>query len=223
MAGEKAEPNAARTPARPAPKPAGPVSSSSKQRSIMSFFQKSSPGPASSPCSRDKVSPDTQRSSCLQETTKANSLPKPKPESKPKASSKPSVKLSTPVPSSDMIEPPSSQENADPVSTVKKPTRNPSFSSATTKSTAKRTIDTTSEVLIPSSPSRKAKKVVSYAESSDDEQPFNYGNSTQRSRRRGGARPAVKEEDDYDDEDGTDRQVDDDNDGMLSTDEMSFE
>ncbi|KAG5999257.1 hypothetical protein E4U54_001973, partial [Claviceps lovelessii] len=157
MAAEKAEPNTARTPARPAAKPAGPVSSSSKQRSIMSFFQKSSPGPASSPTSRDKVSPDPQHPSCLQETTRANSLPKPNPKSKPEstASSKPSAKLSTPVPSSDVIQPPSSQENDDPVSAVKS-RKDTLLSSATMKSTAKRGQETTSSnVVITSSPSRK--------------------------------------------------------------------
>ncbi|KAG5990139.1 hypothetical protein E4U43_004354, partial [Claviceps pusilla] len=149
MAAEKAEPNTARTPARPAAKPAGPVSSSSKQRSIMSFFQKSSPGPASSPTSRDKVFPDPQHPSCLQETTKANSLPKPNPKSKP------SAKLSTPVPSSDVIEPPSSQENDEPVSAVKS-RKDTLLSSATMKSTAKRGQETpSSNVVITSSPSRK--------------------------------------------------------------------
>lgn len=87
----------ARTPARATSKP----TPSSKQRSIVSFFQKSSsatssPAAASAP---KKVSPDSQPM-CLQET-KANSLPK----------LKPSAKLATPVPSSDMLEPPSSQEN----------------------------------------------------------------------------------------------------------------
>ncbi|KAG5926217.1 hypothetical protein E4U42_003514, partial [Claviceps africana] len=215
MADEKAAADTARTPARPAAKPAGPVGSSSKQRSIMSFFQKSSPGPASSPTSRDKVSPDSQRSPCLQETTKANSLPKPKPKPKPesKASSKPPVKLSTPVPSSDIIEPSSSQENSDPGSTVQSTTSTLPFSKSS-KSTAKGAKDTTFKASITSSPSRKAKKVVSYAESSDEEQPFNYGNKTQRTRRRGGARPVVKEEDEdeYDEDDDTNRQVDDDDD-----------
>lgn len=96
MAGEKASGNAARTPARAAPK----ATPASKQRSIVSFFQKSSPAtstPTAAPS--DKVSSGSQPS-CLQET-KANSLPKPKP----------SAKLVTPVPSSDALEPPSSQEN----------------------------------------------------------------------------------------------------------------
>lgn len=47
----------------------------------------------------------------------------------------------------------------------------------------------------------QVKKVVSYAESSEDEEPFNHGNSTQRARRRGGARPVVKDEDEYDEPD----------------------
>src|SRR5687767_9820430 len=104
MASEKAA-AAAQTPARDtkgASNASG--SASAKQRSIMSFFQKSSPGgpaaPASSPLA--KVPSRTQASpSCLQETTKANSLPKTR---KP-------TKMSTPVPSSDAVEPTSSQEN----------------------------------------------------------------------------------------------------------------
>ncbi|KAG6022209.1 hypothetical protein E4U41_002296 [Claviceps citrina] len=199
MAGEKADPTAARTPARSASKPAGLVSSSStsKQRSIMSFFQKSSPGPASSPTtSRDKVSPNSQRSSCLQESTKANSLPKPKP------TPTPSVKLSTPVPSSDVVEPSSSQENADPVSTAKSTNTALLPPSTAMKSSAKRAKEPVPKAEMFSSPSRKAKKVVSYAESSDEEEPFNYGNSTQKkTRRRGGARPVVKDEDEFNDED----------------------
>ncbi|KAJ3458766.1 hypothetical protein MRS44_012875 [Fusarium solani] len=131
----------------------------------------SSPAPASSPLSKN--TPANKQSLCLRETTKANSLPKPTPKSTPKTS----TKLSTPVPSSDAIEPPSSQENE---STVKKP-----------KSTM-------NNDALPSSPTRKVKKVVSYAESSDDE-PFTFGASS--ARRRSRARPSVKDEDDYDEED----------------------
>ncbi|EEU38173.1 uncharacterized protein NECHADRAFT_48223 [Fusarium vanettenii 77-13-4] len=163
-------PTTAKTPSR-ATKPAAP-SSSAKQRSIVSFFQKappSSPAPASSPLSKN--TPANKQSLCLRETTKANSLPKPTPKSTPKTSNK----LSTPVPSSDAIEPPSSQENE---STVKKP-------------------KSTMNDALPSSPTRKVKKVVSYAESSDDE-PFTFGASS--TRRRPRARPSVKDEDDYDEE-----------------------
>ncbi|RSL91565.1 hypothetical protein CEP51_000159 [Fusarium floridanum] len=164
-------PTTAKTPSR-ATKPAAP-SSSAKQRSIVSFFQKappSSPAPASSPLSKN--TPANKQSLCLRETTKANTLPKQTPKQTPKSS----TKLSTPVPSSDAIEPPSSQENE---STVKKP-----------KSTM-------NNEALPSSPTRKVKKVVSYAESSDDE-PFTFGASS--ARRRSRARPSVKDEDDYDEE-----------------------
>jgi DNA mismatch repair protein MSH6 len=49
----------------------------------------------------------------LKETTKANTLPKTTPLSKPKATPTASAKQTTPVPDSDVIEPPSSQENLD--------------------------------------------------------------------------------------------------------------
>ncbi|KAK2608567.1 DNA mismatch repair protein msh6 [Conoideocrella luteorostrata] len=207
MAGEKSETSTARTPARPAAKPAGSVTSSAKQRSIMSFFQKSSPGPASSPTTRDKVSPDSQRSSCLQETTKANSLPQ----------RKPSVKLSTPVPSSDAIEPPSSQENADPALT-KNPVRNALLSPTRMNSSAKRASGATSESVIGGSPTRKAslgfnlsRRFLEASDDDDDEddEPFNYGNRAQ-PRRRGRARPVVKDEDEYDEQDAVSEGDDDD-------------
>ncbi|RDA83381.1 hypothetical protein CP532_4721 [Ophiocordyceps camponoti-leonardi (nom. inval.)] len=142
----------ARTPARPPPKLSSSASSS-KQRSIASFFQQSSPAP------RPKVSP-APHDACLQESTKANSLPKPKPE--------PSSKLCTPVPSSDAIEPP--DENL-------------------------RAADN------QSSPSRKVKKAINYAESSDDDEPFSRGGTASSRRRRRIGRstqPAVKDEDEYD-------------------------
>lgn len=61
-----------------------------------------------------------------------------------------------------------------------------------------------------SSPSRKVKKVTSYAESSDDEKPFNYGSRTQ-TRRRGRARTVVKDEDEYDEDNAISPVDDDDN------------
>ena len=134
MAGDKP----ARTPAKAVGvKPGLAASSSAKQRSIVSFFQKSSPaGPASSPSSKVQPPASSPSASCLKETTKANSLPKPSPFN-PKSKSK--QKLSTPVPSSDAIDPPSSQENQD--------TEVPS--SAIAKSTA------VTPVVNGSSPSRK--------------------------------------------------------------------
>ncbi|TWU77451.1 DNA mismatch repair protein msh6 [Metarhizium rileyi] len=196
MAGEKAGSSAARTPAKPAPNPTGSASASAKQRSIMSFFQKSSPVAGSSPAARDKVFPDPQHSSCLQETTKANFLPKPKP----------SKKLSTPVPSSDAIEPPSSQENADLVSAAK----------TTMTPKAKSRNDTTPKAISTVTPTRKTKKVVSYAESSDDEQPFNYSSRAQN--RRDQARRAVQDEDDYEEDDVVIQEEDDMEDFIASDD-----
>ncbi|OAA36821.1 DNA mismatch repair protein msh6 [Metarhizium rileyi] len=196
MAGEKAGSSAARTPAKPAPNPTGSASASAKQRSIMSFFQKSSPVAGSSPAARDKVFPDPQHSSCLQETTKANFLPKPKP----------SKKLSTPVPSSDAIEPPSSQENADLVSAAK----------TTMTPKAKSRNDTTPKAISTVTPTRKTKKVVSYAESSDDEQPFNYSSRAQN--RRDQARRAVQDEDEYDEDDVVIQEEDDMEDFIASDD-----
>lgn len=187
MPGDKAA-SAARTPAK-ATRPAATASSATKQKSIMSFFQKSSPV-ASSPAAREKVSSDIHYSSPLKET-KANSLPK----------TKFFAELSTPVPSSDALEPTSSQENME--STVK-------------RSKVKFAEASESEVA-PSSPIRKVcvafspgsfgfslltdsvqgKKAINYAESSDeDDEPFAYGAASQ-TRRRGRARNVVNDEDDY--------------------------
>lgn len=109
MAGDKP----VRTPAKVVGAKSGPAASSSaKQRSIVSFFQKSSPaGPASSPSAKVQPPPaSSPSSSCLKETTKANALPKPSPFN---LSAKSKKKMQTPVPSSDAIDPPSSQENYD--------------------------------------------------------------------------------------------------------------
>ncbi|KAF7556476.1 hypothetical protein G7046_g6300 [Stylonectria norvegica] len=191
MASEKAA--AARTPAKAAKPTPASSSSTSKQRSIFSFFQKTTPGsagPASSPLA--KVSAAAQHSSPLKETTKANSLPKAQPE--PKSS----VKLSTPAPSSDAMEAPSSQEeNIGSVSTVK--VEDESLPSPTTTPAETKSKQAPfSKITLESSPTRKAKKVVSYAESSDDE-PFMHGASS-KARRRTRTRPSVKDEDDYDEE-----------------------
>ncbi|KAH6609072.1 dna mismatch repair msh6 [Trichoderma cornu-damae] len=163
---------AARTPAK-ASQPAAAAASSTKQKSIMSFFQKSSPVSAS-PAIREKVSSDSQYSSPLKET-KANALPK----------TKPSAKISTPVPSSDAPEPTSSQENME--STVKRAKGKPAEAASNKASDGE---------IPPSSPTRKGKKAVNYAESSDEDEPFAYGAASQ-TRRRGRARVVVKDEDEY--------------------------
>lgn len=101
--------SSAKTPAKPVPSKST-ASTATKQRSIASFFQKSSPQVASSP-SESKVGSATPPASSthLKETTKANSLPKTK-----ITPSMARTKLSTPVASSDALEPPSSQENKRP-------------------------------------------------------------------------------------------------------------
>jgi DNA mismatch repair protein MSH6 len=167
---------AARTPA----KGKAPAAGSTKQRSIASFFQKSSPAaPASSPLSKPDVTPNP--ASCLKETTKANTLPKPKLKVAPE-------KIVTPVPSSDVLEPPSSQENMD--STVRRKSKSALANSS----------------VAGSSPTRKAKKVVTYAESSDEE-PFAY--SRKSAPRRSRTRSVIKDEDEYDEDEQEDAGNDD--------------
>ncbi|KAM0262124.1 hypothetical protein ACHAQJ_001866 [Trichoderma viride] len=197
MAGDKAA-SAARTPAK-ATRPAATASSSVKQKSIMSFFQKSSPV-SSSPAIREKVSSDNQYSSPLKET-KANSLPK----------TKPSAKLSTPVPSSDAPEPTSSQENME--STVKR--SKGKFAEATSNKASESEIP-------PSSPTRKGKKAVNYAETSDEDEPFAYGAALQ-TRRRGRARNVVNEEEDYGESDTAEQEEEDDIDDFIVSDESDGE
>ncbi|OAA82355.1 DNA mismatch repair protein msh6 [Akanthomyces lecanii RCEF 1005] len=140
----------------------------------MSFFQKSSPAATPSPAARAQVSSDP--SSCLKET-KANFLPK----------AKPAQKLSTPVPSSDALEPNSSQENLDAVS------RNENAPSSPTMAIeAKPKPRPALKDPAGSSPGRKSRKVVSYAESSEDDEPVSTLN-----RRRTRTRTVVDDEDDY--------------------------
>ncbi|KAI0102664.1 DNA mismatch repair protein msh6 [Nemania sp. FL0031] len=156
-----------------------------KQQSILGFFAKSSPTapskskatPTSSTTTTPTAAAAAARSSCLQETTKTNSL-------QLNRTKKPSNV--TPVPSSDAIEPSSSQENHD-CATV-------------TPSNKKRAAPT--NLGMASSPSRKAKKTVSYAESSDDDdddQDIFAALEVSRSRRRGRQRAKAVVEDDEDD------------------------
>ncbi|KAI0975205.1 DNA mismatch repair protein msh6 [Xylaria arbuscula] len=173
-----------RTPAKTpsSKKPGSALASSStatrKQQSILGFFAKSSStAPSQSPATTTPTAATPARASCLQETTKSNSL-------QLNRNHKPSNV--TPVPSSDAIEPSSSQENHE-VTTV-------------TPGNKKRAAPT--KLVMGSSPSRKAKKTVSYAESSDDDddQDVFAAMEASRSRRRSRQRtkPVVEEdEDDY--------------------------
>ncbi|KAI1124085.1 DNA mismatch repair protein msh6 [Nemania abortiva] len=159
-----------------------------KQQSILGFFAKSSPSaPSKSAASSTTTTPTTTaatttRASCLQETTKSNSLQL----NRGKKSSN-----VTPVPSSDAIEPSSSQENYD-CATV-------------TPGNKKRTAP--ANLVMGSSPSRKAKKTVSYAESSDDDDDQDIFAALEVSRSRRRSRPRAKavveeDEDDYHEPDG---------------------
>ncbi|KAL1839583.1 hypothetical protein VTJ49DRAFT_1326 [Mycothermus thermophilus] len=171
---------AARTPAKPAKTPtsstAKKAASTGKQSSILGFFSKvPTPGPANgaspSPSTKPPTSASSQKdesSRCLKETTRANSMLAPR------------RSTTTPVPSSDAIEPEpsSSQENRD-ISTVKKK------SGAATPT-------------LPSSPSRKTKKAVNYAESSDDDDDDVFATMSRRSKQPRRARAAVPDDDDDD-------------------------
>ncbi|TRX91565.1 hypothetical protein FHL15_007570 [Xylaria flabelliformis] len=167
-----------RTPAKTPSLSRQPSSASAKQQSILGFFAKSSPTvPSKSTTTTPTAASATPaRSSCLQETTKANSLQLNKSKKHSNA---------TPVPSSDAIEPSSSQEN---------------HRSASVTPTNKKPV-ASAKIVMGSSPSRKAKKKVSYAESSDDDDDEDVFAALEvaRSRRRGQrAKPIVEEdEDDY--------------------------
>lgn len=172
MAGKSA--SSARTPARSAPNQTG--SSTSKQQSILGFFSKAAGTTQNSPAGANS-SPQQPLSSsrtlskketlfpCLTETSKSNTMP----------NAKRNVTI-TPVPSSDAMEPWSSQENRD--STAVKPASKPNMAS---------------------SPSRKAKKRVTYAESSEEEEDdiFLPRKSSRANQRR--SRAAAILEDDEDD------------------------
>lgn len=143
-----------KTASAPARTPAKTPSSTSKQQSILGFFSKASqpkPKPNSSANGSTpaaSATPSTSKagkvsSSCLKETTKANSL---------SFAKRPSN--ITPVPSSDAVEPLSSQENVDVMAVDSKV---PSDSLPSPKSPAE--LDhqpaATPTVLASSSPSRK--------------------------------------------------------------------
>ncbi|KAK6860821.1 hypothetical protein PG995_004457 [Apiospora arundinis] len=157
-------------------------STGGKQKSILGFFSKPSQTPTSGPAPAAKPSPKdaTNSSPCLKETTKSNSLP---------VKRKPVANI-TPVPSSDALEPSSSQEN---------------HSEATPQ-----VFNDLSKMALASSPSRRAKKKVSYAESDDDDEDVVVSRKPTRSRR-SASRPVIKEDDEEDYEESNDvtEEVDD--------------
>ncbi|KAF7867339.1 hypothetical protein EAF04_005422 [Stromatinia cepivora] len=182
------------TPARPPPslkKQNSSIGSSKNQASILGFFSKK---PATTPT--PKTSADAP-GGILQPNGSANSTKStPKPSSTVK---KPQFKKSvqksvTPVPSSDNIEPASSQENEN----GGIPTEVEDCSSsppAPGKSVAEQLVDINGLVLA-SSPSRKAaKKVISYAESDDDDEDV----TPRTTQRRKGKKPMIESDDDDED------------------------
>ncbi|KAK0611650.1 muts domain V-domain-containing protein [Immersiella caudata] len=180
----------ARTPARAASASKNPGTvSTGKQQSILGFFSKASAastnGPASSPLTKASTSAKQDLvARPLKESTKSNSM----------LGSK-RTPTTAPVPSSDAVEPSSSQENRD-ASTVK----------------AKKVVETKASA--GSSPSRKVKKTVSYAESSDDDDdPFESIRS-RRTRQRA-PRRAVPDDDDDDAYEGEENVVEEEDDDMA--------
>lgn len=136
----------------PARTPAKTPSSTAKQQSILGFFSKASqpkPKPnAGAPASSASATPSTSKadkvpSTCLKETTKANSL---------SFAKRPST--ITPVPSSDAAEPLSSQENVD-VMTVDSKVPIDSLPSPKSPAELDHQPASTPTVLGSSSPSRK--------------------------------------------------------------------
>ncbi|KEZ41490.1 DNA mismatch repair protein MSH6 [Scedosporium apiospermum] len=194
----------ARTPAKTPTsqkKPAGSASGG-KQQSIMSFFARS----ASTPSAANPKPAPSSPLDCLKESTKSNSL-------KPRAAN------ITPLPSSDPIDPPSSQENIDSAN-PKVVDPGASLPSPVTPAEAMvKQTTTSSRPFMSSSPTRKvyrptARKVMNYAESDDeDDDPFQRM-QTSRSRRRNRTRPAVSDDEDEYVEEGGNAAAEEDDDEM---------
>ncbi|KAF9876970.1 hypothetical protein CkaCkLH20_05816 [Colletotrichum karsti] len=162
MAGKSSP--ATRTPAKTPSLKRQPSSSAGTQRTIVQFFSKSASKSTPKPTAS---APDS--SPCLRESARTNELPKTK---RP-----PSI---THVPSSDVIEPSSSQENMD---------------GTGLKVTGSR------QVLPSSSPTRKARKPVNYTEQSDDEDddPFDRIRAAGTRRRTKAPAAPADDGDDYED------------------------
>lgn len=128
---------ATRTPAKTPSLKRQPSSSSGTQKTIVQFFSKSASKPTPKPAAKG---PDS--SPCLRESTRTNELPKVK--------QPPSM---TPVPSSDAMEPSSSQENMD--GTGLKVAQDSLPSPSTPAETVTPQVSRSRPVLPSSSPTRK--------------------------------------------------------------------
>ncbi|KAH7018479.1 muts domain V-domain-containing protein [Microdochium trichocladiopsis] len=174
---------AAKTPAKPPTLTKSTSSASStgkQQKSILGFFAKASPASGAAAATSSAAATEPASSPCLKETSRAktNSL---------QLSNRPARTkgLTTPIPSSDAIEPSSSQENQH-EGTPREDATPRAKIPAITKT-----------LVVGSSPSRKAKKAVNYAESSDDDdQDVFEALKVRRSRHR--SRVAEPDDDDFD-------------------------
>ncbi|KAI9052033.1 hypothetical protein LZ554_004287 [Drepanopeziza brunnea f. sp. 'monogermtubi'] len=178
----------------------------SGQRSINSFFAKKAPNSTPTPLASTVVLKDNETSNAVNAMAKP-SLPPKKPAFRNTA-----VKSITPVPSSDAPGPSSSQENENggiPAEVEVHGLPSPSTPAKTVQQVAKR--DT---LALGSSPSRKAKKVVSYAESDDDDDDEDaFDPAVLCTKRKRKSMPKVEEEEDDDDDafiGGLDGAIDDD-------------
>ncbi|KAK1993552.1 muts domain V [Colletotrichum falcatum] len=159
--------SAVRTPAKtPSTLKRQPSSSAGTQKTIVQFFSKSANASSRSTSKATTSAPDS--SPCLRESARTNNVCRP-----------PQPSSMTPVPSSDAIEPASSQENIV-TSAVKVTGVRPPPSS--------------------SSPTRKARKPINYAEPSDDEDDDPFVRLRASGTRRRTKPPAVViDGDDYED------------------------
>ncbi|KAL2163373.1 hypothetical protein VTH06DRAFT_5430 [Thermothelomyces fergusii] len=186
MMGEKSAAGV-RTPAK-TPSTAKKAPSTGKQQSILGFFSRTggagnAKGPSSSPSTKPASTSERETSpQCLKETTRANSMLARR------------TTAVTPVPSSDAIEPSSSQENRD--MTAAKAVAN-------------------KEPTLHSSPSRKAKKVVNYAESSDEDDDEIFATLKARRSRQRRPRATVADEDDGDTYEADENDVEEDDDDLA--------
>ncbi|KAI1074827.1 DNA mismatch repair protein Msh6 [Whalleya microplaca] len=172
-----------------------------QQQSILGFFSKT----ASQKSKTGNSNSNSDSLPCLQESTKSNSL---------QLLNKKSSHI-TPVPSSDALEPSSSQENHDSTATVK--VLNNSLPSPATPAEVQIKQAVPTKAVMDSSPSRKVKKTVSYAESSDDEDEDVFvAMKASQARRRGRQRSKVVEDDEDDYEETKDVALDDEEDDEIA-------
>jgi len=215
--------SAARTPAKTpsTAKKTAPTGSTGKQSSILGFFSRASGGNAaanSSPLASSQRTPTLKKetsSQCLKESTKTNSIP---------LSKRPSN--ITPVPSSDAVEPWSSQENREssPVKVVsnclpsrvflaktklEQATPKPTMASSPTRKVCN--LSTVVFIVLELMSILQVKKVVSYAESSDEDEDVFASLKTRRTQQR---RPrSTIPDDDEDDFETEDNEANGEDDG----------